>query len=336
MAGISSKAAGKLENKRKFNDGTELTSELDLNLYETPFRSYDAQLGRFHQIDALSDIFKSLNPYIFAFNHPTRFNDPTGLIVPAKKAKEDLSAGKPPERFDITPNIVPLPTNETSSSEGSEDNNFKTVNFLVFESGPLGTPQTFKHIEDAIKKGAPSQLTYNGGGVSTDLNRNMDDGPYSIGRKQGSYPCFPGYWFDEYPFACTTEGGASTWLSVRCVPKREQQMQGWMLSGTIIMNGLIPGDKLNIILIGGNNPVVPEYVPIYAPKRILEEIANRMDNYKIYQHQLKHPFQKSFAPVFMLRSAALIGLGVLFIVQPELAPVIGPTIIRRLAPLGGL
>ena len=35
MAGISSKAAGKLENRRKFNDGTELNTDFDINLYET-------------------------------------------------------------------------------------------------------------------------------------------------------------------------------------------------------------------------------------------------------------------------------------------------------------
>jgi hypothetical protein len=47
MAGISSKTAGKLENRRKFNDGTELTNNFDLSLYETPFRDYDPQIGRF-------------------------------------------------------------------------------------------------------------------------------------------------------------------------------------------------------------------------------------------------------------------------------------------------
>ncbi|HEX2846731.1 MAG TPA: hypothetical protein VHN59_09280 [Chitinophagaceae bacterium] len=53
MAGISSKALefGNPENKRKFNRGTELNTDFNINLYETAFRGYDPQIGRFHQID---------------------------------------------------------------------------------------------------------------------------------------------------------------------------------------------------------------------------------------------------------------------------------------------
>jgi RHS repeat-associated protein len=79
MAGISSKASGKLENRHKFNDGTELTGEFDLSLYETPFRGYDPQLGRFWQIDPLSELGFDLSPYVFACNNPIRINDPLGL-----------------------------------------------------------------------------------------------------------------------------------------------------------------------------------------------------------------------------------------------------------------
>lgn len=79
MAGISSKAANGLVNRQKFNDGTELNSDFDINLYETPFRGYDPQIGRFHQIDQLADFYHDESPYVFAFNNPVNFNDPLGL-----------------------------------------------------------------------------------------------------------------------------------------------------------------------------------------------------------------------------------------------------------------
>lgn len=41
---------------------------------------YDNALGRFHNIDKMTDIMPSLSPYRFAFNNPVLWNDPTGLL----------------------------------------------------------------------------------------------------------------------------------------------------------------------------------------------------------------------------------------------------------------
>ncbi len=79
MAGISSKAAGKLENKFKFNEGTELTNDFDLSLYETKYRSLDPQIGRFWQIDPLAGLSFDLSPYNYGSNNPILRNDPLGL-----------------------------------------------------------------------------------------------------------------------------------------------------------------------------------------------------------------------------------------------------------------
>jgi RHS repeat-associated protein len=82
MAGISSnalKGTNYQENRKKVNSGTEFNASLDLNFYETNYRSLDPQLGRFWQIDALGDMSLNNSPYTFSSNNPVLINDPLGL-----------------------------------------------------------------------------------------------------------------------------------------------------------------------------------------------------------------------------------------------------------------
>ena len=50
MAGISTKAAGKMDNKNEYQF-YELNSDFDIGIYESFYRSQDPQIGRFLQID---------------------------------------------------------------------------------------------------------------------------------------------------------------------------------------------------------------------------------------------------------------------------------------------
>lgn len=82
MAGISSKAAGKLENKSKFG-GKELESKefsdgSGLELYDFGARNLDPQIGRWHSKDPLAEKAYSLTPYRYSFNNPLLFVDPDG------------------------------------------------------------------------------------------------------------------------------------------------------------------------------------------------------------------------------------------------------------------
>lgn len=77
MAGISSKAAGKLENRKKFN-GIEHTTELDLNTYDAFFRNADPQIGRFWQIDPETEMLEEYSPYESMGNNPICNVDPLG------------------------------------------------------------------------------------------------------------------------------------------------------------------------------------------------------------------------------------------------------------------
>ena len=77
MAGISSKVAGGLENKKKYN-GIEFENDLDLNTYDAYYRELDPQTGRWWQIDPKIENMEAWSPYASNYDNPITFSDPLG------------------------------------------------------------------------------------------------------------------------------------------------------------------------------------------------------------------------------------------------------------------
>lgn len=77
MAGISSKAAGSLENKKKYN-GIEFDSTFGINEYEAELRNLDPALGRWWQIDPETEDQEMWSPYASNYDNPILYQDPRG------------------------------------------------------------------------------------------------------------------------------------------------------------------------------------------------------------------------------------------------------------------
>jgi RHS repeat-associated protein len=195
MAGLSSKAANSLENRKKFNDGTELNTDFDLNWYETDFRSYDPQIGRFHQIDELAEFDFDWSPYVYAHNNPILINDPLGLAADTTN-KKDFQVDDQGNIKKVTlDEVVATGTRKKSSSVGQPG--FGESLIPVWGSGRAavddfqngrwgwGIFNSVMVVADVITLGGASTLIK--GGVKLATREAAKEGVYVITTRSGRY-----------------------------------------------------------------------------------------------------------------------------------------------------
>ena len=136
MAGISSKAAGNLQNKNKYN-GKELQNQefsggSGLESYDYGARMYEPQLGRWEIIDPQADSYRKWTPYNYVKNNPLNYFDPDGMDVYAVEGGQGYSGDQ--AEFFIRQMQADLKNHPSDAQTTNKENQIKVGPNLGYNS----------------------------------------------------------------------------------------------------------------------------------------------------------------------------------------------------------
>ena len=157
IAGISSQKfgndnyEGELKNHYLYND-KELFDDADLDWYDYGFRNYDPQIGRFTQLDPLTDSYPELTNYQYASNDPIANIDIDGL--------EGGSATKVFNQVQTLQDVIVQGIKHAPAAASATSNLFKIAAITTIKIGAIvANHSEASSVINQIQSGIQSQLS---------------------------------------------------------------------------------------------------------------------------------------------------------------------------------